>query len=72
MMKLITMTSHITSFIDRTIDREELLQFLIFQLIRVEAFELDTIFLRFNISIILLLLVDCSTNMRSPNQNKYK
>lgn len=72
MMKLITMTSHITSFIDRTIDREELLQFLIFQLIGVEAFELDTIFLRFNISIIFLLLVDCSTNMRSPNQNKYK
>ena len=72
MMKFITVASHIASFVNGTINREEFLQFILFKLIRVEAFKLDAIFFRFNISIILLLFIDCPTNMCSPNQYKYK
>ncbi len=72
MMNFITVASHIASFVNGTINREEFLQFLIFKLIRVEAFKLDAIFFRLNISIILLLLINCPTNMRSPDQYKYK
>ena len=72
MMKFITMAFNITSFINGTIDWEKLLQFFIFELVRVEAFELDAIFFRFNISIILFLLIDCPGDVGSPNQNKYK
>ena len=72
MMKFITMASHIASFVNRTINREEFFQLLLFEFIRVEAFKLNAIFFRFNIGIILLLLINCSTNMRSPDQYKYK
>ena len=72
MMNFITVAPHITSFVNGTINREEFLQFILFKFIRIEAFKLDAIFFRFNISIILLLLINCPTDMCSPDQYKYK